>query len=151
MQNKNPATVIREALAKLLVFYHPLVGRPREGPARKLVVDCTGEGVLFMEAEADVTLEQFGEVLLPPFPCIYDVPRSSGMLDSPLMLIQVTSLLCDGFIFALRINHTMCDGQGIAQFMMALGEISRGAPTPSIPPVWHREQLIARNPHTYSP
>ncbi|KAJ0872664.1 putative 13-hydroxylupanine O-tigloyltransferase [Helianthus annuus] len=31
------------------------------------MVDCSGEGVLFIEAEADVTLEQFGVALQPPF------------------------------------------------------------------------------------
>nr|GEW54543.1 benzyl alcohol O-benzoyltransferase [Tanacetum cinerariifolium] len=42
MQNKDPVSVIRETLAKVLVFYYPLAGRLKEGPARKLMVDCTG-------------------------------------------------------------------------------------------------------------
>ncbi|KAJ9559245.1 hypothetical protein OSB04_013859 [Centaurea solstitialis] len=150
MKNKNPASVIREALAKVLVFYYPLAGRLKEGLARKLIVDCSGEGVLFIEAEADVTLKQFGDVLQPPFPCfdelLYDVPGSSGILDSPLLLIQVTRLLCGGFIFAIRLNHTLSDGPGIVQFMTALGEMARGASRPSTLPVWQRELLCARDP-----
>ncbi|KAI3696804.1 hypothetical protein L6452_29364 [Arctium lappa] len=149
MADRNPATVIREALAKLLVFYYPFAGRLREGPAGKLVVECTGEGVLFIEAEADVRVEELGEVILPPFAyleeLLYDVNGSGDILHSPLMLIQVTRLLCGGFIFAIRINHTMCDGSGMAQFMRALAEMARGSPMPSIPHVWQREMLLARN------
>ncbi|PWA70545.1 benzyl alcohol O-benzoyltransferase [Artemisia annua] len=149
-RNKNPANVIREALAKVLVFYYPFAGRLKEGPERKLMVDCTGEGVLFIEAEADVTLKQFGEGLHPPFPCmkelLYDVPGSSGILDTPLLLIQVTRLLCGSFIFAIRWNHTMCDGTGMVNFLTAWSEMARGALTPSTLPVWQRELLSARDP-----
>ncbi|KAL8259722.1 hypothetical protein R6Q59_027675 [Mikania micrantha] len=150
MSAKNPASVIREALAKVLVFYYPFAGRLKEGPGRKLMVDCSCEGVLFIEAEANVTLMQFGDTLNPPFPCleelIFDVPGSSGILDSPLLLIQVTRLLCGGFIITIRLNHTISDAQGLVQFMTALGEIAQGATTPSTLPVWRRELLFARDP-----
>nr|XP_043630773.1 benzyl alcohol O-benzoyltransferase-like [Erigeron canadensis] len=150
MRNHNPVSVIKEALAKVLVFYYPFAGRLREGPARKLMVDCNGEGVLFIEADADITLKQFGEALHPPFPCLdellYDVPGSFGTLNSPLLLIQVTRLLCGGFIFAIGHNHNMSDAFGIVQFMKALGEIARGESLPSTLPVWERELLNARDP-----
>lgn len=93
MQGSDPVTVIREAIAETLVFYYPFAGRLREGPARKLMVDCTAEGILFIEADADVTLQQFGGALQPPFPCLeellYNVPGSDGVLNCPLLLIQV--------------------------------------------------------------
>ncbi|XP_022858860.1 benzyl alcohol O-benzoyltransferase [Olea europaea var. sylvestris] len=147
---KDPVNVIREALAKTLVFYYPFAGRLREGPCRKLMVDCTGEGVMFIGADADVSLRDFGDALQPPFPCLeellYDVPGPGGVLNCPLLLIQVTRLKCGGFIFALRLNHTMCDAGGLVQFMVAVGEIARGATAPSVLPVWQRELLDARQP-----
>ena len=92
----DPSGVIRRALGEALVHYYPLAGRLREvEEGRKLVVDCTGEGVLFVEAEADVRLAELEAAggLRPPFPCmdqlLFDVEGSGGMLDIPLMLIQV--------------------------------------------------------------
>ncbi|KAK4430462.1 Benzyl alcohol O-benzoyltransferase [Sesamum alatum] len=150
MDGKDPVKVIRDAVARALVFYYPFAGRLREMAGRKLVVECTGEGILFIEADADVTLQQFGDTVHPPFPCIeellYDVAGSGGVVNCPLLLIQVTRLKCGGFIFSLRLNHTMSDAVGIVQFMSAVGELARGAETPSIQPVWQRDLLKARDP-----
>ncbi|XP_050221520.1 benzyl alcohol O-benzoyltransferase-like isoform X2 [Mercurialis annua] len=150
MQGKDPVKVIREAIGKALVFYYPFAGRLREGPNRKLTVECTGEGVLFIEADADFELEHSGNVLQPPFhfldEFLFDVPGSSGIINCPLLLIQVTRLKCGGFVFALRFNHTMTDGSGLVQFMTSIGELARGELSPRILPVWERQVLSARNP-----
>ncbi|KAK9095706.1 hypothetical protein Scep_027175 [Stephania cephalantha] len=150
MRTLDPARVIRDAVARALVFYYPFAGRLREGPGRKLTVECTGEGVVFIEGDADVELKQFGDALQPPFPCLdqllYDVPGQSHVLNGPLLLIQVTRLRCGGFILGLRLNHAMSDAQGLVQFMTAVGELSRGARLPSVLPVWKRSILSARDP-----
>ncbi|KEH15838.1 benzyl alcohol O-benzoyltransferase [Medicago truncatula] len=105
---------------------------------------------MFIEADADVTLEEFGNEFLPPFPCfdelLYNVPGSDGVTDCPLLLIQVTRLKGGGFIFAYRMNHTMSDGIGISIFLNALAEIARGASKPTILPVWCREILCTKDP-----
>uniref|UniRef100_M8D3B7 3'-N-debenzoyl-2'-deoxytaxol N-benzoyltransferase n=1 Tax=Aegilops tauschii TaxID=37682 RepID=M8D3B7_AEGTA len=51
----DPVDVIGRALSEALVHYYPLAGRFREVEGGKLVVECTGEGVLFAEADADAT------------------------------------------------------------------------------------------------
>ncbi|MED6140421.1 hypothetical protein PIB30_093051, partial [Stylosanthes scabra] len=82
----------KEAFSKALVFYYPFAGRIREGAKGKLMVDCTGEGVLFTQAEADVTLDQFGSDLMPPFPCfdelLYNIPGSDQIINAPLLTFQ---------------------------------------------------------------
>jgi hypothetical protein len=89
------AVVLRDAIARALVHYYPFAGRLRELECRKLAVDCTGEGVLFVEAEADVRLHNFGDTVQPPFPgldqLMYDVPGSDALLDTPLFLFQVVA------------------------------------------------------------
>lgn len=68
--SSSKAKAVKAALAEALVWYYPVAGRLREIAGGKLVVDCTAEGVAFVEADADVRLEELGEPLLPPFPCV---------------------------------------------------------------------------------
>lgn len=109
MKGKDPVDVIRKALAKTLVFYYPFAGRLREGNDRKLMVDCNGEGVLFIEADADVSVEEFGGQLQPPFPCwdqlLFDVPGSSQVINTPLLLIQVYYFFVFLF-YSYKLTHT---------------------------------------------
>ncbi|RXH96916.1 hypothetical protein DVH24_035584, partial [Malus domestica] len=71
----------------------------REGPNRKLVANCNGEGILLVKASGDVTLEQLGDKILP----------------------LVTRLTCGGFI--LHCAYTMCDAPGLLQFLKAIAEM----------------------------
>ncbi|VAH02028.1 hypothetical protein VPH35_001101 [Triticum aestivum] len=152
----DPVDVIARALSEALVHYYPLAGRFREVEGGKLVVDCTGQGVLFAEADADVRLAELeeaaggGQGLTPPFPCmdelLLDVDCSSGgVLTWPLVVIQVTRLLCGGFVFGMRINHAMCDATGVYLFMSAIADLARGLPAPAVAPSWSRGLLDA--PH----
>ncbi|CAI9106648.1 OLC1v1005851C1 [Oldenlandia corymbosa var. corymbosa] len=148
---EDPAKVIKAALAETLVLYHPFAGRLIEGPENKLAVECTGDGVAFVEADADVTLEELGEEeLQPPFPYLEDllcnIPDTGGILHPPILSIQVTRLRCGGFIFTYRLNHVMCDATGIVQFMMALAEIARGgASTDSVVAPFTVDDLVCKS------
>nr|GLL29729.1 benzyl alcohol O-benzoyltransferase-like [Ipomoea trifida] len=150
MEGVDPAKFIRTAIAKALVFYYPFAGRLREGAGRKLTVDCTGEGVMFTEADADVTLDALGDALHPPIPrldeLIYPVGGSGEFINFPLLLFQVTRLRCGGFIFATSLNHAVSDAPGLNKFLNAMVEMARGATSPSVLPVWKRELFSARNP-----
>uniref|UniRef100_A0A0D9XI57 Uncharacterized protein n=1 Tax=Leersia perrieri TaxID=77586 RepID=A0A0D9XI57_9ORYZ len=159
----DPAKAIRAALAEALVYYYPIAGRLREeevidGGTGRLVVDCTVEGVVFVEADADVRLEDFGQPLLPPYPCVGELLCDAGdpraVVGKPLLLMQVTRLKCGGFVLGFRICHNIADGFGMAQLTMAIADLARGEPAPTIPPVWSRHILTARRlapPLTPSP
>ncbi|KAJ3672571.1 hypothetical protein LUZ60_007292 [Juncus effusus] len=148
---QDPLKVIEEAIGKALVYYYPLAGRLREEAGKKLVLDCTGEGIVLVEAEAELTANDFADVQGPPFPCfeqfIYDPDNGSEVVtDRPLLYIQVTRLKCGGFVFGQRFCHSVVDAPGGMQFEIAIGELARGASAPSILPVWSRELFNARNP-----
>ncbi|KAL0330982.1 UNVERIFIED_CONTAM: Methanol O-anthraniloyltransferase [Sesamum angustifolium] len=150
MEGLNPVKIIREALAETLVYYYPYAGRLIEWPDNKFMVDCTAEGVVFVEADASVGIDQLGDTVQPscPYPelLVSDVPGSDGMIGCPLMLVQVTRFKCGGFVLAIRFNHVISDALGSLQFVTTMSEMAKGAPTPSILPVWKRELLTARNP-----
>jgi hypothetical protein len=109
MAGRDPARVVREALARALVPYYPLAGRLREEGGRKLVVDCAAQGVMFAEADADLTTDDFGDVKCPPFPCferfILESTTVAGVepvVDRPLLYVQVLTSNGSGVLPACR-------------------------------------------------
>jgi hypothetical protein len=88
---------IKAAMAGALVYYYPMAGRLRTiAGGNKLEVDCTGEGVMFVEATADVQLEDLGQPLLPPYPCVEEFLGDAGdtrdVVGKPLLFLQVNVL-----------------------------------------------------------
>ncbi|EEE62389.1 hypothetical protein OsJ_17179 [Oryza sativa Japonica Group] len=155
MDGVDPAAVLRAALAEALVHYYPLAGRIVEAsPGRKLLVECTGEGAVFVAAESGVAMDELGEVTGPPVPrheellCAADgAYADGGVVGRPLLYFQVTRMRCGGFVWGLQICHCLADAAGVAQFMTAVGEFARGVPgAPTVKPVWARELLSARRP-----
>ncbi|CAL4932213.1 unnamed protein product [Urochloa decumbens] len=146
----DPAKAIKAALAEALVYYYPIAGRLREVAGGKLVVDCTAEGVVFVEADADVRLEEFGKPLLPPYPCVEELLCDAGetraVIGKPLVLMQVTRLECGGFVIGFHMCHNIADGFGMVQFFRSVAELVRGEAEPNILPVWKRDLLTGCNP-----
>ncbi|PIN19374.1 benzyl alcohol O-benzoyltransferase [Handroanthus impetiginosus] len=142
--------IIGDGLAKTLVYYYPFAGRIFEGPNRKLMVNCNNEGVMFVEADADVKLEQLGDGILPPCPYMEElmcrVPDSGGIIGCPLLFLQITRFICGGLSMGILVNHTLADGYGATLFLNTMTELLKGASVPSVQPVWQRELLSARSP-----
>lgn len=82
--------VVKASLGKALVTFYPFAGRLRVGGDGRLVVDCTGEGALFVEAISEFTLAEFGDFGPSDENRRLLVPTASSN-DPPLFLIQVIS------------------------------------------------------------
>ncbi|XP_059077897.1 3'-N-debenzoyl-2'-deoxytaxol N-benzoyltransferase-like [Cryptomeria japonica] len=148
----HPAKIIREALSKVLVFYYPLAGRLRKKEDGKLQVECTGEGVLFVETMVDKNLSILGDLdqLKPSFKQLLSrFPSNTAIEDAHPTVLQVTLLVnhfaCGGFVVAVNFHHCIFDGRGVGQFLNSLGEMARGHVKLSIEPIWDREILKPRN------
>ncbi|KAI4989158.1 hypothetical protein ZWY2020_036475 [Hordeum vulgare] len=142
---------IKAAVAAALVYYYPMAGRLRKLPdGNKLVVDCTGEGVMFVEATADVRLEDLGQPLVPPYPCVEEFLGDAGdtrvVVGKPLLFLQVTQLKCGGFVIGLHMCHCIADGFGILQFIKSIADFACGELVPTTLPVWKRDTFTTPVP-----
>ncbi|XP_074294826.1 omega-hydroxypalmitate O-feruloyl transferase-like [Silene latifolia] len=147
--NEMAAAVLKEALAKVLVNYYPLAGRLTISPQEKLIVDCTGEGAIFVEAEADCNMDEIGDLTVPDpvtlGKLVYEIPGAKNVLEIPPLVAQVTKFKCGGFALGLCVNHSFFDGIGAMEFVNSWGETARGLPL-STPPFLDRTILTSRDP-----
>lgn len=92
-EDRDVAAELRDALARVLVHYHPLAGRLGISPEMKLTVELTGEGAVFVEADAACDLADVGD-LTKPDPAalgqlVYSIPGAKHILEMPPMTAQV--------------------------------------------------------------
>ena len=135
---------MRQGFARALVPYYPVAGRIAEPSPGDLVVDCTGEGVWFVEATASCSLADVNGLerpLLIPKAELIPRPPPEEKLEDLILMAQVTKFTCGGFAVGICFSHLVFDGQGAAQFLQAAGELARGFPAPSVAPVWDRETI----------
>ncbi|VAH62256.1 unnamed protein product [Triticum turgidum subsp. durum] len=135
---------MRQGFARALVPYYPVAGRIAEPSPGDLVVDCTGEGVWFVEATASCSLADVNGLerpLLIPKAELIPRPPPRGEARGPHPHGAVTKFTCGGFAVGICFSHLVFDGQGAAQFLQAAGELARGFPAPSVAPVWDRETI----------
>ncbi|KAL3532410.1 hypothetical protein ACH5RR_005931 [Cinchona calisaya] len=150
---KSVTTVLREALARVLVPYYPFSGRIREAKNGKLEVFFGPEqGALLTEAHTEVSLANLGDLAVPNpawKTLIYRFPDEQyfQVVNMPLLIAQVTQFSCGGFSLGLRVCHCLCDGPGAMQFINAWAATAKaGSLVVNPKPCWDREIFQPRNP-----
>lgn len=143
--------VMKNALSRALVYFYPIAGRLRKNDETgRLEIDCNGEGVLFIEAETQLSLDDFGqyftpnaefrEVVIPP--CDY----SGGLSSFPLLLVKLTRFSCGGVTIGLAQNHQVGDGSAFIHFLISWGRLAQGLDLAGLPHIERSSHLAPRCP-----
>lgn len=86
------SNVLKEALSKALVPFYPMAGRLKKDEDGRIEIECRGQGVLFVEAESDGTVDDFGDFAptLELRRLIPAVDYTQGIHSYALLVLQVT-------------------------------------------------------------
>ncbi|VVA41503.1 PREDICTED: shikimate [Prunus dulcis] len=139
--------VLKCSLAKALVPFYPVAGRLKLNDEGRIEIDCNGEGVLFVVAETDSVLDEFGDFAptLEFRKLVPAVDYSAGISSYPLLVVQVTYFKCGGVSLGVGLEHRVADGFSGLHFVNTWSDIARGLDL-TIPPFIDRTLLRARDP-----
>ncbi|XP_004507047.1 shikimate O-hydroxycinnamoyltransferase-like [Cicer arietinum] len=141
------AKIMKEALSKVLVTFYPMAGRFQYDKHGRAEIDCDNQGVLFVEANTDTIIDDFGDFASTLQHCqlIPVVDYSSGIRTYPLLVLQVTYFKCGGVSLGVGMHHHVADGISGLHFINTWSDVARGLDV-SVPPFIDRTLLRARDP-----
>ncbi|XP_030472253.1 acyltransferase GLAUCE [Syzygium oleosum] len=140
---------LKAALAEILVHYEFLSGRLKFNAASgRLEIECNSEGVGFVVASSECSLDDVGDLVYPNPAFERLVTKSLDILqpdNQPLCIVQVTSFTCGGFAMGVSTNHATFDGLSFKMFLQNLGALAADKPL-VVDPCNDRRLLAARSP-----
>ncbi|GKA47705.1 shikimate O-hydroxycinnamoyltransferase-like protein [Tanacetum coccineum] len=141
------AKVMKDALSKVLVPFYPMGGRLKRDEDGRIEIDCQGQGVLFVEAESDGVINDFGDFAptLELRKLIPAVDYSLGIESYSLLVLQVTYFKCGGVSLGVGMQHHAADGASGLHFINTWSDMARGLDI-TLPPFIDRTLLCARDP-----
>ncbi|KAF3789840.1 hypothetical protein EJ110_NYTH10351 [Nymphaea thermarum] len=158
---------IKESLGRILVPFYPFAGRLRRREDGPLEINCNGDGALFVEADAEGEIDDFGD-FAPSMELRQLIPevdyQNQDISSHPLLMVQIEYFIISyqctsphpysdslGHILQMRrslsrvaFNHTVVDACGFIHFMNSWSDVARGMEV-SCPPIIERTSLRARN------
>lgn len=139
--------VMKMALAKALVPFYPMAGRLQRDDKGRIEINCNGEGVLFVAAEVDAIIDDFGD-FAPSLALKQLVPKVTYTEDIgayPLLVLQVTFFRCGGVSLGVGMQHHVADGMSGLHFINTWADMARGLDL-KVYPFHDRTLLKARHP-----
>lgn len=144
-----PNSVMQNGLATVLSEYREFAGRLGEDAEGNPVILLNDEGVRFVEASVDSTLDQ---ALLPfkPSPALLSLhPEVHGVAE--LLQVQLTRFACGSLVVGFTSHHRVADAHSAGNFLIAWSHATRGLDvslavhdrctffTPRVPPLLEYE------------
>ncbi|XP_009760608.1 shikimate O-hydroxycinnamoyltransferase-like [Nicotiana sylvestris] len=141
------SNMLKEALSKALVPFYPMAGRLKRDEDGRIEIECIGQGVLFVEAESDGIVDDFGDFAptLKLRRLIPAVDYSQGIHSYALLVLQITHFKCGGVSLGVGMQHHAADGFSGLHFINTWSDMARGLDL-TIPPFINRTLLRARDP-----
>ncbi|XP_031480220.1 shikimate O-hydroxycinnamoyltransferase-like [Nymphaea colorata] len=140
--------VMKESLGRALVHFYPLAGRLRRREDGPLEIECNGGGVLFVEADAEGEIDDFGD-FAPSMELRQLIPevdyQNQDISSYPLLMLQVTFFRCGGVCLGVGMHHSVADACAFLHFMNSWSDVARDMEV-ICPPIIERTILRARNP-----
>ncbi|KAL1814505.1 hypothetical protein ACET3Z_017079 [Daucus carota] len=139
--------VLKDALSRALVPFYPMAGRLKRDDDGRVEIDCNGEGVLFVEAESDGVVDDFGDFAptLELRQLIPAVDYSLGISSYSLLVLQITFFKCGGVSLGVGMQHHAADGASGLHFINTWSDMARGLDL-TLAPFIDRTLLRARDP-----
>ncbi|MFS7940439.1 putative quinate O-hydroxycinnamoyltransferase [Helianthus anomalus] len=139
--------VMKDALSRALVAFYPMAGRFKHDQDGRVEIDCQGQGALFLEAESDGVIDDFGDFSpnLESLKLNPNLDYSLGIESYPLLAVQVTYFKCGGVSLGVATHHRVADGTSTFHFKNTWSDIARGLDI-TLPPFIDRTLLRARDP-----
>uniref|UniRef100_A0A0D9XPQ7 Uncharacterized protein n=1 Tax=Leersia perrieri TaxID=77586 RepID=A0A0D9XPQ7_9ORYZ len=139
---------LKAAMARALVAFYPLAGRLRVNGDGRPEIDCNGEGVFFVVARSELTVDDAMSDLRPSpeFKRLF-IPRIES--PSPLVVAQVTFLRCGGVALGTAAHHGAVDGHSNFNFLQTWAAFCRDAAAATVatsPPCHDHTLIHARSP-----
>ncbi|XP_030517275.1 acetyl-CoA-benzylalcohol acetyltransferase-like [Rhodamnia argentea] len=134
--------LLEKALRETLTLFYPLAGRYVE---EKCLVECDDQGVEFLEAKADGTLDQFLHGETDPDDVLSHLatqPHQMDLIGSPLVVVQMTTFTCGGMAVGLHISHRIADMHTISSFLSTWMMACRGSIQKAIHPCFDLSSIF---------
>ncbi|CAO2148992.1 unnamed protein product [Urochloa humidicola] len=121
---------LKVALSNALVPFYPLAGRLVPDGAGRMEIHCTGDGVLFVTARTDASLDDMGDLAPSDELRRMLVPSSEAGV---LVMLQVTFFKCGAVCLGTAFHHMVSDGRGFIAFINTWEAMVRGGEAAAVP------------------